>query len=75
MLNAITRGLCPEEFERQLRARGEDPWELLQEFQERFLARSGAKDQPGSQKKGSVRGPKPTEPKSSKMFSFRKIAA
>ncbi len=28
MLNAITRDLCPEELERQLRARGEDPREF-----------------------------------------------
>jgi hypothetical protein len=28
MLNAITRGLCPAEVERQLRARGEDPREF-----------------------------------------------
>ncbi len=28
MLNAINRDVCPEEFERQLRARGEDPREF-----------------------------------------------
>ena len=28
MLNAVTRDVCPEEFERELRARGEDPWEF-----------------------------------------------
>ena len=28
MLNAVTRDVCPEEFERQLRARGENPWEF-----------------------------------------------